>query len=764
MAKNVNGSYYFAIGLDNDQLRADAQQAANIMRNIGDEPVGEAARIDNAFKKIGSSISKVFDLQQAAQFARQIINVRGEIESLEISFRVLLGNKEKADALFSEIRQFATKTPMSLGDLAKGAQTLLSFNIEAERVMPILRQLGDVSMGDAQKFQSLTLAFSQMMSTGRLMEQDLLQMINAGFNPLSVIAEKTGKDMVQLKNEMEAGAISCEMVAEAFATVTSEGGMFFGMLDQQSQGIKGSISNLEGAIEDMFNELDESSQGVITGAIQGATMLVENYEKVGKIILELVATYGAYKAVLISINAYNKAAAIYEIAKATAPLKEEIAQKAAYIERAHDEIARLKAINGKDSGNSSKPPSSNGFRPVVNSRERSGRKRGGQTGHSGHNLRIPANLEELVKAGKAEHIIEDETNGAKEYVSDWEIELRIIPVYRERRRVPGKPPTVRYGESMQSLSVYMQNVGMMSLGRITDFFRDITDGLIAPTGATMLEYNRIAAEHIDLSPLVNDLLNGPVLHTDETPVRTTERISIGDSEPEIAEGTTLNAYIRTYSNATTTLLTVNAHKDDEGVIIDGILPRFFSILSHDHEAKFYKYGAKHATCGTHLCRELKGMHTLDMIPWAGEVRKYFLEMNEYKKADQAAGKTACEASILNAYESRYDEFIVQGRMILGGMREKSFGWDELRKMLNRLEGYKDAYLLFMRDYAAPFTNNQAERDLRHCKTKQKVSGCHRAWHAIQDYCIIRSFVDTTRKRCGSVLAALRAPFAPSACR
>jgi hypothetical protein len=131
------------------------------------------------------------------------------------------------------------------------------------------------------------------------------------------------------------------------------------------------------------------------------------------------------------------------------------------------------------------------------------------------------------------------------------------------------------------------------------------------------------------------------------------------------------------------------------------------------------------------------MHELCLLPWADEVRKFFLAMNESKKQDQADLKTACDPPSLRQYERRYDE---------------------LRKMVKRLACYKDAYLLFMRDYTAPFTNNLAERDLRHCKTKQKVSCCHRSWSGLRDYCKIRSFTDTVRKHGASVMAALRSCF------
>lgn len=248
-----NGKLNFATGIDNSALQSDAAQARRILRDIGKEAEQEGNRMDAAFRRVGKTIVGVFTVQQAAQFARQIVNVRGEIESLEKSFEILAG-KEYGRRLFNDIKDFAVKTPMQMNDLAKGAQMLLSFNIAAEEVMPTLRALGDISMGDAQRFNSLTLAFAQMSSTGKLMGQDLLQMINAGFNPLSVISEQTGKSIGTLKEEMAAGAISADMIKKAFMDATAEGGKFHGMLETQSKGIQGSISNLEGAVQDMFNK------------------------------------------------------------------------------------------------------------------------------------------------------------------------------------------------------------------------------------------------------------------------------------------------------------------------------------------------------------------------------------------------------------------------------------------------------------------------------------------------------------------------------
>lgn len=271
-----------------------------------DDARHKAESLDSVLKKVGATVGIAFGTQQAIEFAGKIMDVRGEVESLQISFETLAGTT-KGQKLFGDILEFTTNTPMMMQDLAKGAQTLLGFNIEAEKVMPILRQIGDISMGDSQKFNSLTLAFAQMSSTGKLMGQDLLQMINAGFNPLVVISEKTGKSMAQLKKEMSDGKISVEMVEKAFSAATAEGGRFHGMLEKQSKGIKGAMSNLQGEIQNTLNDIGEKSQGTIVETIDMTRQLVKNYEKVLDILAQIVIAYGSYKAALMTIEAIHRA-------------------------------------------------------------------------------------------------------------------------------------------------------------------------------------------------------------------------------------------------------------------------------------------------------------------------------------------------------------------------------------------------------------------------------------------------------------------------
>jgi len=233
----------------------------------------------------------------------EIIRVRGEFQAADTAIQTLLGSKEKADALMVQVREYAKISPLEFSDVTAATQMMLGFNIEAERVPRYLQAIGDVSMGNTQKFNSLTLAFSQMSAAGKLMGQDLNQMINAGFNPLQMIAEKTGKSIATLKDEMSKGAISAEMVQQAFIDVTSAGGRFYNMSENASKEINGQLSMMQDALDSVFNELGQKSEGVIMDGIQMTTSLIENYETVGKVLAGLVVTYGTYRTAVMLVTA-----------------------------------------------------------------------------------------------------------------------------------------------------------------------------------------------------------------------------------------------------------------------------------------------------------------------------------------------------------------------------------------------------------------------------------------------------------------------------
>lgn len=309
-----NGGVYYDVGLDTTRLRHDIASARGQFSALTRGVESDAARIDGSFRRIGIGIGSIFAVGQIEQFVDRIIKTRSEIQSLSVSFETLAGSREKGMLLMQRLKDYAVSTPMQLNDLASGAQTLLGFNIELEKVMPILRAIGDISMGSRDKFNSLTLAFAQMSATGKLMGQDLLQMINAGFNPLTEISAKTGKSLSALKEEMSAGSISAQMVEDAFISATAAGGKFHGMLESQSRTMRGAISNLQGHFSDMLNNMGESTEGIISSGINAADTLVKHYETVGEVLITLAATYGTAKAALMAHAAMANAAAEAEIA------------------------------------------------------------------------------------------------------------------------------------------------------------------------------------------------------------------------------------------------------------------------------------------------------------------------------------------------------------------------------------------------------------------------------------------------------------------
>lgn len=202
--------------------------------------------IKGAFTALGVGIGVMATAIGTAGF-----KFNSQMENYKAGFTALLGSADKANQMVKDLQNMAAKTPFELTDLAKASQTLLAFGADAKTLIPTLQNIGDVSMGNKERFQALALAFGQVQAAGKMTGQDLLQMINAGFNPLQEISAKTGKSMAQLKDEMSDGAISAEMVADAFKSATSEGGRFNNAMEIQSRTLEGQFSTLK----DNFNSL-----------------------------------------------------------------------------------------------------------------------------------------------------------------------------------------------------------------------------------------------------------------------------------------------------------------------------------------------------------------------------------------------------------------------------------------------------------------------------------------------------------------------------
>lgn len=220
-----------------------------------------------------------FAVSALVDFGKEAIDAQSKVEQLEISFRTLLGSQEKASALIAEIKSYGTVTPYDTEGLAQAARLMLSYGMSSSKIMPTLQMLGDIAMGDKDKLQSLTLAFSQMSASGRVCKEDLNQMVDAGFNPLQIISEKTGKSIGELTDEVSKGAISVQDIEQAFIDATSEGGKFHNMVNNMSDSIAGKTAQMTDNWEAFKASIGGLLKPAYLGAIQTTTSAIDAMTK-----------------------------------------------------------------------------------------------------------------------------------------------------------------------------------------------------------------------------------------------------------------------------------------------------------------------------------------------------------------------------------------------------------------------------------------------------------------------------------------------------
>lgn len=221
------------------------------------------------FDVITNAIGKV------SQAFQSMVGSSLDFEQQQANMRTLLnGDAEATDNLIGKIREYGKATVYDRSGLIEAQKTMMAFGLDAEYAFGKLKNIGDIALGDKQKMQSLALAFSQMSSTGKLMGQDLLQMINAGFNPLEVISQKTGRSMAELKEAMGKGAISAEQVAQAFEWATEEGGRFYQGAETAAQTTAGKIAKVKDQIDDFKITLFEATNGLTAWIAEAGNMFV----------------------------------------------------------------------------------------------------------------------------------------------------------------------------------------------------------------------------------------------------------------------------------------------------------------------------------------------------------------------------------------------------------------------------------------------------------------------------------------------------------
>ena len=421
------------------------------------------------------------------------------------------------------------------------------------------------------------------------------------------------------------------------------------------------------------------------------------------------------------------------------------------------ENADLKRKLGMDSDNSSKPPSSDGFKKKPKSLRKSGGKTGGQPGHKGKTLELSANPDEIIthpvcRCGKCgrnlynNFVIEIERRQVFDLppvtlkITEHQAEVKQCSCGEVTKATfpEGVTSRAQYGNSVKSLLTYWNIAQFVPMERCVEMFGELT-------GYTISEgtlFNHMNAFEAQLEPLERQirqaLANSPVNHADETGMPMAGK----------------NKWLHSLSNEFWTLYHVHDKRGKEAMIEMGVLPEYQGVIVHDFWSSYFTFdGVTHAMCCAHLLRECQGMIDNHGGSWAKEMQDLLrLAWHETKKLREL--EEVWKREPLDTVLKNYDNIIEKGEVELGGILRGQVRTDA-RNLLKRFKDYKSDILRFLTDSRVPFDNNQAERDVRMVKVKKKVSGGFRTMAGARQFARIRGVVSTLRKQGRDVLRSFQ---------
>lgn len=424
-------------------------------------------------------------------------------------------------------------------------------------------------------------------------------------------------------------------------------------------------------------------------------------------------------------------------------LKSEIKTLREENKKLNNEVDRLKSQINKDSDNSSSPPSSDikPNRKIPNNRKSTNNKVGGQTGHKGYYL-SKKEVVEKIRNNVFEHKIIDIGKKSDKYISKYILDIKVNVIAKEYRfyqdengkyNIPKEfKVDVQYGPEIKTLCSTLNTEGIVAINKLTDFVSSISHGKLKISNGSIVNFIKelaVKSKSI-MKNFEEEILNALLIHTDATTTRCDNK----------------NMCVRNYSTDKYTLLKATNGKSKKYIDESGILPKYVGALSHDHETLMYNYGKKHAECNVHILRYLTGNYDNTSNNWCKDLSSFLCSLNEYKKELLSKNITSISMQNLEKYSLRYDEIIKKGFEENKKITSKYYAKEE-RKLLNRLKKYKENHLIFIYDFSMPFDNNLSERELRHVKCKQKISGFFKSKEGLQNYLDIKSLIITCKKQC-----------------
>ncbi|TFE19700.1 IS66 family transposase [Cohnella luojiensis] len=454
-------------------------------------------------------------------------------------------------------------------------------------------------------------------------------------------------------------------------------------------------------------------------------------------------------------------------------LTEMVETQSKQIKKLENRVHELERQLGQNSNNSSKPPSSDGLRKKNNLRE-SGGKNGAPNGHKGHTLRFSLEPDEvivhpLLTCKNCNHSLADVP--AQEWMKRQVLDLPLSPLITTEHRAEEKrcpccrtlqradfpaavKAPVQYGESFAAWTTYLSVYQLLPLKRVAQFFFDLTG--CRPSERTLLEQLNTMAFHVaELEPVIKaHLRNEPFIYCDETPMRLNGK----------------QHHLHTHSSAYWTLLHMNEKRCGSAFTEMGVLPAYNGVVVHDCFSSYFKSDVTfaHALCNAHLMRECQGIADYDKHQWATDMKELLRRSWTLAKAARASGIPLSDETLAEI-DRQYDDNLALGKIEWAKDKVPEKTGPKGRKcksksanLGDRFERHKASILRFLYDARIPFDNNQAERDIRMSKVKQKISGCFRTAIGGQQFASIRGFISTLMKQSlplhNSLASVLRGQF------
>mgnify|MGYP005789168833 CR=1 FL=1 len=273
----ADGSVTIEVTLTEEQIEKGLKSINADLKSLEKSSTFLSNKMANGFKNFGDKVSKagtaltVGLTTPLTALAVAGVKYNAQMEDFEANLTTLLGNADDAKDMLADLKEMANTTPFETTDLLEATQMMLGFGLETDKTRGYLETLGDISMGNSEKLMSLTRAFSQIGAAGKATMEDINQMIDAGFNPLQIMSEKTGKSMAELRDEVSEGEISFEDIAEAMEDATKEGGRYYKSMEKASKTMNGKFSTAMDALNTALGEMTESLLPLATKAVEKIT-------------------------------------------------------------------------------------------------------------------------------------------------------------------------------------------------------------------------------------------------------------------------------------------------------------------------------------------------------------------------------------------------------------------------------------------------------------------------------------------------------------